>query len=151
MSDATKTIHDSIHDLARATKAPDAFVDQVRSLFTSKGISLGDDSAPYLAALEEAFRRERAIRKSTLNAKRNLTRLQDRFSNLGNSYRRQVTQLSRIRESLEKQSRLIEDRSARLKKKRKTAVVLYSSDPRAYITKTLKEDVPMVPGPKDVQ
>jgi ABC-type transporter Mla subunit MlaD len=147
---SNKTIQERIHDLARATSAPNAFVDQVRSLFTSKGISLADDATPYRAALEEAFRREQVIRKNTLNVQRNLSRFQDRFNDLGDSCRRQLKQLSRIRKSLQRQSKAIDDQTKRLKK-RKTAVVLYSSDPRAYITKTLREDVPMVPGPKDVQ
>jgi len=150
MSEDTKTIRDSISHLARATSAPNAFVDQVHSLFSAKGISLADNAAPYLAALEEAFRREQVIRKSTLSARRNLGRFQERFNELGDSCKKQLKHLSKIRSSLEKQSRAIDDQTRRLKK-RKTAVVLYSSDPRAYVTKTLREDVPMVPGPKDVQ
>ena len=64
-----KSIRDQIDCLARLTGAPDSFVEQVQDLFTRKGISLDDDSSPYLRALEEAFIREESIRVGTLAAR----------------------------------------------------------------------------------
>jgi hypothetical protein len=64
-----KSIRDQIDCLAKLTGAPDSFVEQVRELFTRKGISLDDDSSPYLRALEEAFIREESIRIGTIAAR----------------------------------------------------------------------------------
>ena len=57
-----KSIADQIQALAQLTGAPESFIAQVRALFERKGISLLTDSAPYINALEHAFRREHSIR-----------------------------------------------------------------------------------------
>ena len=64
-----KSIADHIDCLARLTGAPRSFVLQVKDLFGRKGISLETDASPYLAALEEAFRREESIRTSARRAR----------------------------------------------------------------------------------
>ena len=79
MSYEPKSIEQQIDCLARLTGAPESFVNQVRQLFNSKGISLDDDAEPFVPALEEAFRREESIRCSTHRARQNLSKLQESF------------------------------------------------------------------------
>ncbi len=146
----TCSIGDRIDDLARETGAPRTFVEQVRGLFSSKGIPLDADSGPYLGALREAFRREESIRRSTLTARENLARLRRQFSEIGSDYQKQVDRLNRIRESLEGQSRRLEASARRLKGHR-PAIVLYSSDLRSFVTKPQSERIVMVPGPEEDQ
>ena len=69
MHTEAKSIRDQIDCLAKLTGAPESFVEQVRDLFTRKGISLDDDSSPYVRALEEAFIREESIRVGTIAAR----------------------------------------------------------------------------------
>lgn len=150
MNDEQKSILQSIEDLARTTEAPRAFVDQVRSLFRSKGIPLTDDAEPYRAALVEAFRREQAIRHSTLRAKADLSRLRERQERLKTGSRLQWSRIKNLKGSFQAHARDGEqlglrgtDRFGRRKRDRDGA--------RAVLTRGDRDDVPMVPGPKDVQ
>lgn len=137
LSDNSMTVADKIRILAEETGAPSVFVTQVRSLFETKKISLKDDCSPYITALEEAFRREAAIRRDTLIASDNLARLQENFANLGARYKEQLSRLQRARKTV----------APRTKRR--------SSDPgldnRSYYSRKESETLPMVPGPKEVQ
>jgi hypothetical protein len=137
LSDNSMTVADKIRILAEETGAPSVFVAQVRSLFETKKISLKDDCSPYITALEEAFRREAAIRRDTLIASDNLARLQENFANLGTRYKEQLSRLQRARKTV----------APRTKRR--------SSDPgpdnRSYFSRKESETLPMVPGPKEVQ
>lgn len=137
LSDNTMTVADKIRRLAEETGAPSVFVAQVRSLFETKKISLEDDCAPYIKALEEAFRREAAIRRDTLIANDNLARLQRNFADLGAKYKQQLSRLQKARNQM-----------APRRKMRSTD--LQPSD-RSYLTRKESETLPMVPGPKEVQ
>jgi flagellar capping protein FliD len=150
MSEDTKTIAERIDSLSRRTNAPSTFVRQVRTLFSSKGISLEEDSTPYLTALEQAFRREESIRRSTLRTRRNLTRVQKNFSSIMENYRKQFSHLERIKRALQNQSTRMAAGAAKGKGK-KPAVVVYSSNPRAFVTRQEKDEMPMVPGPEELQ
>lgn len=138
-----KSIEDHITCLARLTGAPEPFVDQVRSLFTSKGISLETDAEPFVDALEEAFRREETIRSSTQRARDSLTRLQDNFERVGRAY---TERIEKARKN-EKRARSIqiEDQSSG------ASQVTIRGDHRTFVTRPVREELPMVPGPKDVQ
>ena len=81
-----RSISDQIDCLARLTCAPQSFVIQVKELFSRKGIPLEADAEPYIAALEEAFRREESIRTSARHARRNIASLHENFSRIGKSY-----------------------------------------------------------------
>lgn len=152
MPNTNKTIATRIADLSRRTNAPETFVKQVRSLFSGKGISLDEDCTPYMAALEQAFQREESIRRNTLVTKQNLSRLQKNFSAITDNYRRHASQLARIKSSLERHSKKISSNVQKIEGKgRKPSVVLYSSNPRTYITRPQKEKMPMVPGPDEIQ
>jgi len=145
MRDEAMTIEAKIEALAHETEAPATFIEQVRNLFLTKGIPLGDDSTPYLLALGEAFRREEHIRRSTLTAKQNLDRLQTHFSRIGNQYRKQLEQLQKIKRTLERHSRHIESRS------RHGAWSDKSLETPSLVTRTEKDGRVMVPGPDEVQ
>ena len=137
LSDNTMTVADKIRRLAEETGAPSVFVAQVRSLFETKKISLEDDCAPYINALEEAFRREAAIRRDTLIASDNLARLQRNFADLGAKYKQQLSRLQKARKQTAPRGRM-------------RSTDLQSAD-RSYITRKESETIPMVPGPKEVQ
>ena len=70
-----KSIAEEIEILARLTGASPVFVEQVRTLFTSKAIGLDEAVDPFLTALEEAFRREEEIRASSERARQSLSKV----------------------------------------------------------------------------
>src|SRR5262245_31041737 len=92
-----RSINDHIDCLARMTGAPGSFGAQVRSLFTAKGIPLDADAAPFIPALEEAFRREENIRASSSHARQQITKLRENFRKVGQAYVEQLSQLRRPR------------------------------------------------------
>jgi hypothetical protein len=143
LSDRATTIDQRIRLLARETGAPSAFQEQVRTLFRSKGISLEEDCEPYASALREAFQREARIRRSTVDARRNLGRLQDHFRSIGTTYRRQLDQLRRIQKALERRAEALEAAGDRSSSR--------PGEPRRYVTRVQKDDPFLVPGPDDVQ
>ena len=149
MTDQPRSIDDHIECLARLTGAPGSFVEQVRALFTGKGISLDTDATPFLKALEEAFRREENIRASSTRAKSQLARLRDNFRKVGQAYVDQLSQLRRVQGSPRDQTR---------KKQREASAdrpdgvrVTVTGDHRSLVTRTVREQLPMVPGPKEPQ
>ncbi len=137
LSDNSMTVADKIQMLAEETGAPTVFVAQVRSLFETKNISLEDDCSPYISALEEAFRREAAIRRDTLIANDNLARLQRNFADLGARYKEQLSRLQKSRNTVVQRARM---RSTDIR-----------SNDRSFATRKEPETIPMVPGPKEVQ
>jgi len=149
MSYQPKSIEEHIDCLARLTDAPGSFVEQVRALFTSKGIALDTDATPFLKALDEAFRREENIRASSLRAKDSITKLRDNFRKVGEAYVDQISQLRRVQSSLKEQSRKLR---SKVSAQRTTSTrVTISGDHRSLVTKTVREQLPMVPGPKEPQ
>ncbi len=144
MSYEMKSIADQIDCLARLTCAPEAFVTQVRDLFGRKGISLAEDVAPYLAALEEAFRREESIRFNTSRARQQLSALQQHFHRLGRSYVEQLSQPKKAKSVTEGSVRAARDRSS-------ATHVTIRGDHRTLVTRTEREELPLVPGPEEVQ
>ena len=116
------TIAEHIDTLARLTGAPESFVLQVRELFSRKGIPLEADAAPYVEALEEAFVREERIRASSRRIALGST------SGTG-TVPRPAPPGSGMTE-------LPPSPSAK---------------PRAVVMRQQSEDLPMVPGPSDLQ
>ncbi len=145
-----KSIEDHIQCLARLTGAPNAFIDQVRSLFTSKGIPLASMAGPFVKALDEAFRREEHIRASSHTVQHQLASLRENFRKVGKAYVDQLSQLRRVHSSLQ-------DHSHRLRRKllagqgRETSRVMIKGDHRSFVTAPEREQIPMVPGPKEQQ
>jgi hypothetical protein len=144
MSYEPKTIADQIQCLARLTGAPVSFVDQVKQLFERKGISLHDDASPYLEALEEAFRREESIRSTTMRARQSVSRMHDNFQRIGKAYVEQLSQLKRLRSSLQEQSRGLRRGKPAQPRRAAAMRVTIEGDPQS-------EHLPLVPGPKDLQ
>jgi hypothetical protein len=140
MNDDRLTIEQQIRKLADGTDAPPGFLDQVRKLFRSKGIELTEDATPYMSALREAFRREQTIRRSTLDAHRNLDRLQTHFKSIGTTYRRQLQQLKQVQRALERRATALE-----------AAGDDGSRGSRRYVTRVQKDDPFLVPGPDELQ
>jgi|OpeIllAssembly_1097287.scaffolds.fasta_scaffold983497_2 hypothetical protein len=148
MHDLDGSIEGRIRKLASETEAPSTFIEQVRVLFLSKGISLDTDAAPYEHALREAFRRELAIRRSTLRARRPSSDVASRLRALGEGYRRQVEQLRNRQRSLDRRSR---EMNAGLRALQRGAVVEDASLEASGTTPVQREVVPMVPGPEGAQ
>jgi hypothetical protein len=142
MEFSPKSISEHIECLARLTGAPRMFVRQVKALFTTKGISLDSDAAPYLRALDEAFRREESIRANSQRARETISRLQDDFSRIGRAYVQQLQRLKRLRSTLRGQAR---------PHRRGSRPVTIQGDHRSFITRQQRDDVPLVPGPEEAQ
>jgi hypothetical protein len=143
----TKSIAEQIDCLARLTGAPTTFVDQVRQLFTRKGISLEEDSGPYVKALEEAFIREESIRASAEQARPDLASTASDFKKIGKTYVKQLERLRRVHAGLRDRRK-----PSRKAAPKPTTVPL---DPdissRSLVTRQQHEDLPMVPGPEEIQ
>ena len=126
-----KTIAEHIECLARLTGAPRSFVLQVKELFSVKGISLRDDAAPYLNALEEACRREESIRETARRARQSVARLRQGFDKIGKAYVRKQSALGSAGG--------------------RPSEVAIPGDHRTFVSSQQNDDWPMVPGPDDVQ
>jgi len=149
MTHQPKSIQDHIECLARMTGASDSFIEQVEALFTSKGISLETDATPFLQALDEAFRREENIRAGSLHAKHQIEKLRDNFRKVGQAYVDQLAQLRRLQSSLQHQSRRLQKKPSGPRSSQTRVTV--TGDHRSLITRTVREQPPMVPGPKEPQ
>jgi hypothetical protein len=139
-----KSIAEEIEVLARLTGAPRAFVEQVRALFTSKAISLEEAAAPFVAALEEAFRREETIRTSSSQARRGLDRVQEDLGRVREIHREQAEHLRRARANIESSARRIRESGERLE------AAAYALGVRRGAHRET-DAAPIVPGPKDIQ
>jgi len=143
-----KSIEEQIECLARLTGAPESFVGQVKVLFLNKGIALDEDATPYVNALEEAFRREEAIRAGARRTRENVTRLQGNVGKIGRAYVRQIERLKKIQAGL----RGAPGPLRRIEHTRAAATeVSIPGDHRSFVTRLEQEHMPMVPGPSDPQ
>jgi hypothetical protein len=142
-----KSISDQIQCLARLTGASEPFVAQVMALFEKKGISLSAEATPYIEALEEAFRREESIRTSSARARNNLSTLQSKFKKVGQAYVQQVERLRQSQSNLQGQAQRLRGG----KGGGSGRPVVIHGDHRTYVTKPQREDLPLVPGPKEQQ
>ena len=148
------SIEAQIDCLARLTGAPGTFVEQVRQLFVRKGISLQDDATPYIPALEQAFRREETVRNSAKKTQKNLDEVQQHFKQIGQSYKKQIDQLKKIRQSLQKTARTLPGgvaTSSAPAPKGKKRVLIATKRPTVVTSPQRDRAFPMVPGPKEVQ
>ena len=138
------SIADELEMLAGLTGAAPAFVDQVRALFLSKAISLEEDVAPFQAALEDAFRREEALRSSAQRAHEGAARIRENLSRAGRLSCDSAERIREAKETLERNATRLRESGARLE----TASWVMSPG-RRPVRDT--DTVPVVPGPDDVQ
>ncbi len=108
MDQPTRTLADQIDRLARRHRAPESFVESVRSSFARRGISLAEDAGPYLPILEETFARQLQVAAATARSRAGLQRLEENFRRLAEGWRRQLEQLREVRASLEEQRARLE-------------------------------------------
>ena len=141
-----RSISEHIDCLARMTGAPGSFVAQVRALFTAKGIPLDADAAPFIPALEEAFRREENIRAGSSHARQQIAKLRENFRRVGQAYVEQLSHLRRPRPGQPDPPR----RDGRPRRDDVVRVTI-SGDHRTLVTRTVREELPLVPGPKERQ
>ena len=151
LTDPPKTIEDHIQCLARSTGAPPVFIDQVRSLFTSKGIPLVSAARPFVRALDEAFRREEHIRASSHTVQHQLARIRENFRKVGKAYVDQLSQLRRIHSTVQHRSRRLRKKLLTTHEGQETSRVMIKGDHRSFVTAPQREQLPMVPGPKEQQ
>lgn len=142
-----KSIADQIECLARLTGAPESFVGQVRSLFSTKGISLDEDATPYLKALEDAFRREENIRANAQRARENVDLLRERFSKIGAAY---AENFSKLQLGGKQRARKLRDKLTKTGESGSTTVIVPDGH-RSYVMPHQKDVMPMVPGPEEPQ
>jgi hypothetical protein len=138
------TIAGQIDRLAGETGAPDSFVERIRELFSSKGISLDGDCSPYIAALEHAFRREQSIRLSALQTRENLERLQRQLDHFNQACRRQLNRMHSFRVTLGREG-------PPLPEKVETKEIEVVESPKDRETRTSRSRSIVVPGPEEIQ
>jgi DNA repair exonuclease SbcCD ATPase subunit len=139
-----RSIAEEIELLARLTDAPASFVEQVKRLFQQKAISLEEDVEPFLHALEEAFRREETIRTRSEQIRKYIARARADFDKLEQGCAANLRELERSRETLRRAGQRVRDHGDRLDA---LAYLYWSNRPPVEED----PDLPMVPGPKDVQ
>jgi hypothetical protein len=150
MANQYKTIANYIEETAKLTGAGEPFTEQVKALFLKKGISLDGDVEPYMKAIEEAFQRELSIRSTSARAQESITQLRQNFSKVGKAYTKQIEQLKKIQSRLQAQTRrLMQQQNSGSKSG--TGSVAIRGDHRSYVTKPEREELPLVPGPKEIQ
>lgn len=142
-----KTINEHIDCLARLTGAPASFVEQVRSLFVGKGISLESEAEPFLSALDEAFRREENVRVNGERTQKSISQLQQNFKQFGKNYTTQIKQLKQVQENLREKTRRLQNKQGA----GSTMHVTVKGDHRTFVTRPVREELPMVPGPEELQ
>ncbi len=150
LSSQPDSIEDHIRCLARLTGAPPTFIDQVRSLFISKGIALDSSADPFVKALDEAFRREEHIRASSHNAQNQMAKIRDNFRRVGKAYVEQLSQLRRLQGSVQEYSQQVRKKLSKRRRAESTRVTI-KGDHRSFVTRPVRENPPMVPGPKEPQ
>jgi len=138
------SIDDEIQMLARLTGASNAFVQQVRALFTSKAIALEEDIAPFQVALEEAFRREEAIRAYSGRAQKSMTAVRETLERTRELHRASAERLDEAKAALERNARRLRESGARL-----DSAAWTLSPGRRPVRDT--DAAPIVPGPKEIQ
>jgi len=95
-----------IDEFARVRDARPRFVEQVRELFRSKGISLDSDGTPYRSTLEEVFEREETTTRRTRAARAKLTDLQRNLDEMRDGYARLALRLRELRVKADPSARL---------------------------------------------
>lgn len=144
-----------IDQLAREFGAPPSFVRRIRTLFSSKGISLDDESTPYRSALEEAFRREQSIRHNARQTQENLKQLHQQLLQFNEVFRKQLTRLRNLRDTLEPtataaaapgSSATPRPRSGKVRR----VLIVQNKGGRLSVQEQEGKGV-LVPGPKDLQ
>lgn len=151
MTGQPKSIEDHIQRLAGLTGAPHVFIDQVRSLFTSKGIPLASAARPFIKALDEAFRREEHIRASSHTVQHQLARLRENFRRVGRAYVDQLSQLRRLHSSVQEHTLRLRKKPPSTRQGQQRSRIMIKGDHRSFVTAPVREQLPMVPGPKEPQ
>jgi len=144
MATRDTSIGGQIDRLAVETGAPDEFVERIRELFSTKGISLDGDCAAYITALEHAFRREESIRMSALQTRENLERLQRQLDQFNEVCRRQLNRMQSFRVKVGRQTPALPESV----ETQEIEVVEPSSQ---GLKRTARDRSIVVPGPKDLQ
>ena len=144
MASRDNSIGGQIDRLAVENGAPDNFVQRIRELFSSKGISLEGDCEPYITALEHAFRRERSIRLSALQTRENLERLQRQLDQFNDVCRRQLNRMQSFKVNMGRSEPPLHDEV-----EAKEIEVVEPDERRE--TRTIRGRSLVVPGPKDLQ
>ncbi len=91
------TIADLIERMARETDSPPRLVDDVRRMFSGKGISLDEDAGPYADAIRETFLSDAVLRQHTARATQELERLRERLQALQRAWSQTAEQLDHVR------------------------------------------------------
>jgi hypothetical protein len=155
MRETNQTIADLIDHVSRRTGASEPFTEQVRELFLKKGITLDSNAGPYYQAIEEAFNREQTIRATSQRAKENIQQLRQNFSKIGTAYSNQLDQLKKIQSKLQAQTRRMMKQQRPVTptagSKGSGQSVAIRGDHRSYVTRPEREELPLVPGPKELQ
>ena len=138
------TIGGQIERLAGETGAPESFVERIRELFYSKGISLDCDCDPYIAALEHAFRREQSIRLSALQTRENLERLQRQLDHFNQACRRQLNRMQSFRVTCGRTEPALPDEV-------ETKEIEVVESPKTGEHRISRSRSIVVPGPKEIQ
>ena len=99
MGSKDNTIAGRIDVLARQSGAAPDFVERIRQLFSTKGISLEADVSPYFKALEEAFERERRLRVTALQTRQNLERLHQQLLKFNRTFKQQLERIKELRDT----------------------------------------------------
>lgn len=95
------SVGDVIRVLARQTEAPESFVNDVKALFTGKGISLDQAAAPFAEAIADAFLREEQVRRQAEAALASLADLEQLNRQFSEQTRKELNRVVVLRDTLQ--------------------------------------------------
>jgi hypothetical protein len=95
-----RSIGYQIEELARLTGAPRSLVEEIQGMFLRRGVSLQEDSLPYLEVLEETFSRAAMLERENASARTALARLEENSRRFADSCQEMYGQLRSMEDFL---------------------------------------------------
>jgi hypothetical protein len=77
--------------------------------------------------------------------------MQRNFQRLGKAYVEQLSQLRRIQSSLRSESERLREKVDAMRASGTTYQVTIKGDHRTFVTPLVREELPLVPGPEEIQ
>ena len=105
-----------IEELASATEAPQALVEQIRAIFARRGVALDQDALPYLEVLEETFTRIALLEQDSIAARSAVARLEENSRRFADSCQELYGQLRSMDDFLKGPARLSGEEWAKRRK-----------------------------------
>jgi hypothetical protein len=99
-----KTLARHLEQLGRQSRVRSSFIDELRRILETRGVSLDEDVEPYRRAIDDAVRREEQRSRAALRASESLSEVQRRIDKLGQACLVQLREIRSLRDFLRRRS-----------------------------------------------